>query len=487
MDTQVILGLLPGALADPGARTMVVGLGSGFTLSAALAAGVGPTEVVELEPGVVEASHFFHGPGHDPLDDPRVTLVLDDARTRLAHSGGKYGAIISEPSNPWIAGVNSLFTVDFYRLVKAHLDPDGVFCQWLQLYELTPQTFATLAHSFVEVFPEGSLFALSGNADAILIAAPHGRRLALDRLRQPAVLATLARAQLGAPEGLAANYAAPLSALAALADGAPFNPDDRPVVEYRAPRDVIEVMRSGVLSQLELPQTMPDGGLFADWPAERWFGIRARAFLASGDEQRASAVVRAARAAGVTGLADHLGDEIETRRREGGTSPVEAATKLMLAGDAPRARGLRAGRRRRPDEQRRLALAGRLPPVDGRSRRSRGGALPGAQKHRLFDSRPGGDGCRHHCVEPPAPARRGGALRRGAAPRSQELEGRRPRGERAVRDPGPRRRRPRPSPRPGRPPRRRRDDGNAVPAGRRAVAGGRSPQRSRNDCLASWR
>ena len=282
MDTQVILGLLPGALADPGARTMVVGLGSGFTLSAALAAGVGPTEVVELEPGVVEASHFFHEPGHDPLDDPRVTLVLDDARTRLAHGGGKYGAIISEPSNPWIAGVNNLFTVDFYRLVKAHLDPDGVFCQWLQLYELTPQTFATLAHSFVEVFPEGSLFALSGDADAILIAAPHGRRLALDRLRQPAVLAMLARAQLGAPEGLAANYAAPLSALAALADGAPFNTDDRPVVEYRAPRDVIEVMRSGVLAELALPQTMPDGGLFADWSVARWYEVRLHAFLANG-------------------------------------------------------------------------------------------------------------------------------------------------------------------------------------------------------------
>jgi tetratricopeptide (TPR) repeat protein len=101
---------------------------------------------------------------------------------------------------------------------------------------------------------------------------------------------------------------------------------------------MVEVGRSAILSQLALPQTMPEGSLFADWPAERWFGIRARAFLASGEEERASAVVRAARDAGLTELAGHLGDEIEARRREGGSSPFEAATKLMLAGDAPRAR-----------------------------------------------------------------------------------------------------------------------------------------------------
>ncbi len=342
MDTQVISGLLPGALAKPGARTMVIGLGSGFTVSAALAAGVGPTEVVELEPGVVEASHFFHEPGHDPLDDPRVTLVLDDARTRLAHNGGKYGVIISEPSNPWIAGVNSLFTVDFYRLVKAHLEPDGVFCQWLQLYELTPETFATLAHSFVEVFPEGSLFTDSHGSDAILVAAPRGRRLALDRLRQPAALAVLAKAQVAAPERLAANYAGPLSALAVWAAGASFNTDDRPVVEYRAPRDLIEVKRSGVLTELALPQTMPDGSLFADWSADSWYQNRLQVFLANGEEERAFAAVEAARAAGLTALADRLADrlreEIEVRRQAGGASPLEFARSLMGRGDVPQAR-----------------------------------------------------------------------------------------------------------------------------------------------------
>src|SRR5207247_5539313 len=177
METQVLLGLVPGALADSGARALVIGQGSGVTTASVLAAGAGPTTVVELEPGVITASRWFHPRGQDPLDDPRTTLVVGDARTHLLHAAGRYGLIVSEPSNPWIAGVNNLFTVDFYRRVRARLEPDGVFCQWLQLYELSPQTFATLLHSFIEVFPQGQLFCVWRNVDLLLVATPPGRRL----------------------------------------------------------------------------------------------------------------------------------------------------------------------------------------------------------------------------------------------------------------------------------------------------------------------
>ena len=121
METQALLGLIPGALADSGSRALVIGLGSGVTAAAVLATGVGPTEIVELEPGVVTASRWFHAKGEDPLDDPRATLIQGDARTHLLHASGRYGLIVSEPSNPWIAGVNNLFTVDFYERVKARL------------------------------------------------------------------------------------------------------------------------------------------------------------------------------------------------------------------------------------------------------------------------------------------------------------------------------------------------------------------------------
>jgi spermidine synthase len=344
METQVLLGLLPAALGDPGARTMVIGLGSGFTAASALAAGAGPTEIVELEPGVVEASRFFFENGQNPLDDPRVTLRLDDARTALAHGDGRYGVIISEPSNPWVAGVNNLFTADFYRQVKAKLEPDGVFCQWLQLYELTPETFATLVRTFTETFPEGHLFALWRVSDALLIAAPSGRTLALDRLGAPEVRRLLRRAGIASPEALAASYAAPLSALAPVGAGAPLNTDDRPLVEYRAPRDMVEVGRSAsvlnetVRAEIPLSETMPAGALFGGWPKAPWFERRARALADIDDDARADAVVRGARASGLRELADRLAGELERRRSARTASPFVLGRQLMLNGDAPHAR-----------------------------------------------------------------------------------------------------------------------------------------------------
>mgnify|MGYP003351412871 CR=1 FL=1 len=88
--------------------------------------------LVELEPAVIAGSRFFHQASEDPLRDPRVTLHLEDARTLLAHGAGRYDVIISEPSNPWLSGVNNLFTEDYYRLVAARLNPGGVLVDCLE-------------------------------------------------------------------------------------------------------------------------------------------------------------------------------------------------------------------------------------------------------------------------------------------------------------------------------------------------------------------
>ena len=301
METQVMLGLLPGALADSGSRALVIGQGSGVTTAAVLAAGAGPTTVAELEPGVVAASRWFHAKGQDPLDDPRTTLVLGDARTHLLYAPDQYGLVVSEPSNPWIAGVNNLFTVDFYRAVRARLEPDGVFCQWLQLYELSPQTFATLLRSFLEVFPQGQLFRVWRAGDLLLVAAPPGRHLDLARLRTPAARRMLDRARLPEPELVAAYWSAPLESVRSIVAGAPFNRDDRPVVEYRAARDLVEVGRAwllghpDVLGRVPFVASMPAGPLFSAWPAAEWYRDRTRWLLEEGDSARASRTIAAAR------------------------------------------------------------------------------------------------------------------------------------------------------------------------------------------------
>ncbi len=344
METQVLLGLLPGVLADSGARTLVIGHGSGVTTASVLAAGAGATEVVELEPGVVTASRWFHAKGEDPLDDPRTTLVVGDARTHLLHSAGSYGLIVSEPSNPWIAGVNNLFTVDFYRRVRARLEPDGVFCQWLQLYELSPETFATLVRSYLEVFPQGQLFYIWRNVDLLLVAAPPGRTLDLARLRTPQARKLLDRARISDPSMLAAYWVSPLDSLRALAGEATLNLDDRPVVEYRAPRDLVAVGRTAlsghpaVVGRIPFVTTVPAGPLFQDWTPGEWYGARARWLLENGDSARAGRTIVAAREAVPAEAAALTVLHASAERRARSLAAYEEAMQLLGRGMKTEAR-----------------------------------------------------------------------------------------------------------------------------------------------------
>ena len=346
MLTQTLLGIIPAAIARPGARALIVGHGSGFTAAAALAAGTGPMDIVELEPAVIEGSRLFHASGEDPLDDRRVRLYLEDARARLAHGEGRYGLIVSEPSNPWIAGVNNLFTEDFYRLVRRRLEPDGVFCQWLQLYELSPATFHSMIGAFLRVFPRAQVFCVWNSSDVLLVAGPPGGTVSWDRLQGPAAERELRRARLRSPEDLAAFYVGPAAMWIPDVARAERNTDDRPFVEYRAPRDLVEVGR-GLASHhpevlREVPRTVvpPPGGPFASWPRGLVLRARAAAMLEGAGDQEALAVYEQLRAAGAGDVAAALAAE----RRDALERARFAARLAQARGSAERgdAAGARA-------------------------------------------------------------------------------------------------------------------------------------------------
>ncbi|MCC6650028.1 MAG: hypothetical protein IT348_02645 [Candidatus Eisenbacteria bacterium] len=339
METQVLLGLIPAALADSGARTLVIGLGSGYTAAAALAGGAGRTDVVELERGVAEASAFFYAPGGSPLQDPRVNLIIGDARTHLEHTDTRYGLIVSEPSNPWLAGVNNLFTVDFYKRVRARLEPDGVFCQWMQLYEISPETIRSMMASFLEVFPEGEVHTVWRAVDVILVAAPRGRVMSLDRLRSPGVRRVLDAARIAEPEDVGSYWSGPISSLAPIARGATPNRDDLPLVEYRAPRDLVVVGRAalggapGATRMVPFAERMPEGPVFSQWSREDWYARRARRMIDLADTVRARATIAGARADGFAALAATLESEVTSgARRRQAELVLESATNLIALG-----------------------------------------------------------------------------------------------------------------------------------------------------------
>jgi spermidine synthase len=348
MATQILLGLLPGSMVPRGARAAVVGLGSGLTLSGILAAGAGSVEVMELEPAVVQASRFFDEPGRRPLDDPRVRLILGDARTRFFNTHETFDAIVSEPSNPWVAGVNNLFTVDFYRRLRARLAPQGVFCQWIQLYELSPEMLDSMLSSFLEVFPDG--YAFRGHVDLLLLAGPRGMSLPLERLRAPEAVHQLRRAALS-PEAVSAWYACPFDSLRPLIRGAPLNRDDLPVVEYRAPRDMVRIgwRRQAVDSLIPSTGLGPARSLFAGWPTETWYRARVKELVRKEKTDLALATATDAATEGMQDLARELTVQVETHERS--ETARRQARKAALGGRLAVARDiLRDAVRVTPDD-----------------------------------------------------------------------------------------------------------------------------------------
>jgi len=172
MSTQVLLGQLPLLFGPPAKKVLVIGYASGVTTgSVATHPGVERIDAVEIEPAIVEASRYFDDVSGSPLDDPRVRLVLDDARSYLAATSERYDVIISEPSNPWMSGVSNLFTREFFSIVRGALAPGGRLLQWVQLYALDPPSLASIIAALRTEFPYVYGFAdVSGNPDLLLLA-----------------------------------------------------------------------------------------------------------------------------------------------------------------------------------------------------------------------------------------------------------------------------------------------------------------------------
>ncbi|MEM1030226.1 MAG: fused MFS/spermidine synthase [Myxococcota bacterium] len=154
--TQVMSGLL-GALLHPDVkRVMVIGLGTGSTAGwLAALPGVERVDVVEIEPQMLEVARRCRAVNQGVLDNPKVNVIFGDAREVLLTSRETYDLVFSEPSNPYRAGIASLFTHEFYQAVARRLRPGGMLVQWAQTYEIDVQSlqtvFTTLSQTFASV------------------------------------------------------------------------------------------------------------------------------------------------------------------------------------------------------------------------------------------------------------------------------------------------------------------------------------------------
>ncbi|MFO0983413.1 MAG: fused MFS/spermidine synthase [Planctomycetota bacterium] len=158
MFTQVALGSWPCLLFDGGRRdpasALLIGLGTGTTAGTLLSFPLRSLDVVEISPTMpYVARTYFADVNRRALDDPRTHLVIGDGRHHLAYGKQRYDVIVSEPSNPWIAGIGFLFSQQSFALMRDALTDGGVACQWLQFYDMSADAVASVLKTFASVFP----------------------------------------------------------------------------------------------------------------------------------------------------------------------------------------------------------------------------------------------------------------------------------------------------------------------------------------------
>ena len=239
LPTQVLLGQLP-MLMHPHADTvMVIGYGSGVTLGSILTHPVKSVQVAEISPEVIEASEHFNHVNNRPLEDPRTRVFIDDARSILKLSESRFDVIVSEPSNPWIAGIGNLYTTEFFEVCKERLGKEGLMVQWFHLYEMDDATFELVVRTFHSVFPHVTMWQ-SLVADVLMIGSNSPMELDLENLRRKlsmeGIARDLKRVQVADVPTLLSLQMISEENMPEFAGKGPVNTENLPLLEYWAPK-----------------------------------------------------------------------------------------------------------------------------------------------------------------------------------------------------------------------------------------------------------
>ncbi len=238
--TQVLLGALAIGANPQAKRVAVIGMGSGITSATLLST---PTlqrvDTIEIERRMADGAKQFGERNAGLWTDERSHFVFDDAKAWLARSSAPWDIIVSEPSNPWVSGVASLFTTETYERIAKHLAPGGVLVQWIQIYEVDGALLSSIFRALVAHFPHYAVYK-SGPGDLIIVAS---------RDRVPVVDATalfkhrelgsmLRKVGVAGPADIDARWRGDSHVFNALlaAFDAPVNSDYQPYVDLNAAR-----------------------------------------------------------------------------------------------------------------------------------------------------------------------------------------------------------------------------------------------------------
>lgn len=259
-------------LLHPNPRSLLMlGLGTGISLSAAAHHPDLEAVGVEIIPEVLEAAPFFQDPSAAAGSSKSPTLVASDARRFTRTTGQRFDVVVGDLFHPAVDGAGFLYTTEHFQAARGVLNQGGIFCQWLPLFQMGEPVARSVTRSFLEVFPEAELWLLRANVELPVVGLigylrrpEHGPGWVEEKARQsPPLAAHLRKVGLGDSLRLFGSFMASPDALRAWAEGARPNTDDLPVVMFEAPRHLaaLRARREGTFSSLRrrLPRE-PDWG-----------------------------------------------------------------------------------------------------------------------------------------------------------------------------------------------------------------------------------
>jgi spermidine synthase len=243
ISTQVLIPVITLAHMPQAKLAAVIGEGSGMTSHFLLGSqSLQQLVTIEIEPQMIAGSHMFYPANHRVFDDKRSRFVVDDAKSFFATDARKYDIIISEPSNPWVSGVSGLFTDEFYHRVRGYLTPNGVFGQWLHLYEIDDGLVLSVLSAIHNNFASYTIY-LTSNDDMLIVASNLSQLPAPDWnvLSSPGIASDMGGVVPFTMQSLNAMHLIDRNELAPLLDhfGTP-NSDYRPVLDLGAEKTRFE-------------------------------------------------------------------------------------------------------------------------------------------------------------------------------------------------------------------------------------------------------
>ncbi len=285
MQCQYVLGHLPMLLHKKPRQVFVLGTGSGMTLGAvSVHPGVEKITLAEIEPGVLGVARVFGIDNHYILNkpDPRLKVVFNDGRNHLLTTKDRFDVITADPVHPWFSGAGYLYSTEYFRLASQRLNPGGIICQWLPLYELTAENLQSVVRTIRENFAYTMIWVTHYDAEIIASNSPIiideeelGRRFAVAGIAED-----LRQIRMGSPEDFLSYFVMGSEGAKAYSREGRINTDDNLYLEFSAPRSIgLEYLRGAnlagllrhrekLLPYLRRPVSSPAGNLqTARWEA----------------------------------------------------------------------------------------------------------------------------------------------------------------------------------------------------------------------------